>query len=385
MKCCLVLSLATMILVCGCNSSGPTSGDRAEDTIIRVEGSDTMVNLAQAWAEEYNQAHPDVSIQVSGGGSGVGIASLIDGVTDIANSSRKMKPKEIARAVDRGGVEPQSIVVAMDALAVYVHKDNPLDSISIDELAEIYGDGASVTKWSQLGVENKACSSDEITRVSRQNNSGTYHYFREAVLGKARDYQLGSIDLSGSKDVVALVSRTPCAIGYSGMGYKTDEVNWLKIKTAKDQEVGVEPSVATAADEVAPQGAEGAFPNRTRDVGGDLGGERADLVDQRREATLGPCEVDRTGGAGPDIVGRAPSPRVGCRGSERCLCRPFWVSDNRCRNDLFLERRSRRRRDCRRGPSRCPAPSSPSLRRKQACLRAADRAIPGMSCRRWHR
>lgn len=235
----------------GCNSGGTGSGGQgssgSQEKTIQVEGSDTMVNLAQAWAEEYNETHPDVSIQVSGGGSGVGIASLIDGVADMANASRKMKDKELQRAEANTGKKPKEFVVGLDALAVYVHKDNPIESITLAQLAEIYGDGGKIETWSGLGVKNTACRSDKITRVSRQNNSGTYHYFREAVLGDARDYKLGSIDQSGSKDVVALVSRTPCAIGYSGMGYKTDDIKWVKVSVEKGQP-GIEPSVATAAD-----------------------------------------------------------------------------------------------------------------------------------------
>lgn len=251
MKYASLIAALTVLVTGSCNrrdTSSTSTGTDTDSTIVRVEGSDTMVNLAQAWAEEYNKTDPDISIQVSGGGSGVGIASLIDGVTDMANASRKMKEKELARAEQNTGKEPQEFVVALDALAVYVHKDNPIDSISIEQLAEIYGDGGTITKWSQLEVDNSACASDKITRVSRQNNSGTYHYFREAVLGKRRDYKLGSIDQSGSKDVVALVSRTPCAIGFSGMGYKNDEVKWLKVKTSNEQDGGVEPSVASAAD-----------------------------------------------------------------------------------------------------------------------------------------
>lgn len=240
---CWLIGLTALCSVPGCSrSSGPSTGG---GVVIRVEGSDTMVNLAQAWAEAYHKSHPNVSVQVSGGGSGVGIASLIDGVTDIANSSRKMRDKEMKLAQQNLGFAPHEFIVGMDALAVYVHKDNPLETISIEELAEIYGDGGSITKWSQLGIKNEACNSDEITRVSRQNNSGTYHYFREAVLGEARDYKLGSIDQSGSKDVVALVSRTPCAIGYSGMGYKTSDVKWVKVSRKKG-EPGVEPSVEAA-------------------------------------------------------------------------------------------------------------------------------------------
>jgi phosphate transport system substrate-binding protein len=238
-----------MAALTGCSggTSGPATDSGSAKVTIRIDGSDTMINLAQAWAEEYDRTHPDVSIQVSGGGSGVGIASLISGVTDMANSSRKMKDKEIQRAKANTGKDPKEFIVGKDALAVYVDADNPLDSISVDQLAEIYGDGGSITKWSQLEVKNSGCTSDEITRVSRQNNSGTYHYFREAILGNARDFKLGSIDQSGSKDVVALVSRTPCAIGYSGMGYRTDEVKLLKI-SAKAGDVPIEPSVSSVVD-----------------------------------------------------------------------------------------------------------------------------------------
>jgi phosphate transport system substrate-binding protein len=212
---------------------------------IHVEGSDTMVNLAQAWAEKYHEENPEAKIQVLGGGSGVGIASLIDGNCDLANCSRKMEPKEIERMKSNRGIEPKEHVVGYDALAVYVHKDNPLDTISLDELAEIYGEGGKITKWSQLGVDSSALGSDEITRVSRQNSSGTYVYFHEAVMGKGRDYKQGSISQSGSKDVVALVGNTPSAIGYSGMGYAAPEVKLLKISKHKG-EPDIAPTVETA-------------------------------------------------------------------------------------------------------------------------------------------
>jgi phosphate transport system substrate-binding protein len=235
-----LIAIAVMLSV-GCSSAGCKRSDRG----IRVEGSDTMVNLAQAWAENYHAKHPDASIQVLGGGSGVGITSMIDGNCDLATCSRKMEEKEIKRVQAKRGYDPSEHIVGYDALAVYVHKDNPLDTISLEELAEIYGDGGKITKWSQLGIDSKALGTDEITRVSRQNSSGTYAYFREAVLGKKRDYKLGSIDQNGSKDVVALIANTPGAIGYSGMGYKDPGVKTLKI-TKKKGEPGVEPTVATA-------------------------------------------------------------------------------------------------------------------------------------------
>lgn len=238
----------------GCGSGGGqgggsgTGGNGGESaTIIRIEGSDTMVNLAQAWAEKYHALHPEISVQVSGGGSGVGIASLAEGVTDIANSSRKMDAKEMALVEQNNGKKPTEIMVGLDALAIYVHLKNPIEAISMEDLAEIYGDGGAITKWEQLGVKNVECKSDEITRVSRQSSSGTYAYFREAVLGKNRDYKLGSIDQSGSKDVVALVAGTPCAIGYSGMGYRSDDTKMLKVSKTKGGEA-IAPSVESAGD-----------------------------------------------------------------------------------------------------------------------------------------
>jgi phosphate transport system substrate-binding protein len=207
---------------------------RADSSTIRVEGSDTMVNVAQAWAEEYHKKAPAISVQVLGGGSGVGIASLISGNCDLANTSRKMNANELKRTKAKRGIDALEFVVGYDALAVYVHKDNPLEEISLAQLAEIYGEGGKITKWSEMGVKVPA-HSDEIIRVSRQNSSGTYAYFREIVLGSHRDYKLRSIDQSGSKDVVALVGKTPGAIGYSGMGYKTPDVKMLKISKAPGQ------------------------------------------------------------------------------------------------------------------------------------------------------
>jgi phosphate transport system substrate-binding protein len=218
---------------------------------IRITGSDTMVNLVQAWAENYKKKHSEVSVQVAGGGSGVGFAGLIDGILDLAAASREIEPKELDRFAEKHGGKPKEYAVALDALSVYVHKNNPLDSIALDDLAEIYGDKGRIEKWSQLGVKNTACPGDTIVRVGRQNSSGTYVYFRETVLGKQREYKLGSIDQSGSKDVVALVGRTPCAIGYSGMAYITPEVNALKISKQKGQPA-VAPSSQTAIDKSYP-------------------------------------------------------------------------------------------------------------------------------------
>jgi phosphate transport system substrate-binding protein len=236
-----VCMLLAVLVGCGRNTGNAGSGK----TTILAAGSDTMVNLAQAWAEVFCKSDSRIRVQVIGGGSGVGIASLTDGTCDIANTSRKMKEKEIERIKAKHGTEPKEFIVGYDALAVYVHRDNPIDSISIEKLAEIYGEGGAIEDWSK--VDGRTADLGEIIRVSRQNNSGTYAYFREAVLGKKKDYKLGSVDQSGSKDVVALVGRTIGAIGYSGMGYATPEVKMLKISKAPG-EPGVAPTVENAKD-----------------------------------------------------------------------------------------------------------------------------------------
>ena len=240
----LTLGLCLAVAV-GCSGAG-TAASRPSIT-VRITGSDTMVNLVQAWAENYKAKKPDVAVQVAGGGSGVGIAGLIDGILDIAASSREIEPGEVERATRHNGVKPTEFKVALDGLAIYTHRSNPIEQISIQELADIYGEGGSILKWSQLGIGNPSCRSDEIIRVSRQNNSGTYVYFREALLGTSRELAMGSIDQSGSKDVVVLVSRTPCAIGYSGMAYVIPEVKRLKL-SRKTGEPAVVPSAQTAID-----------------------------------------------------------------------------------------------------------------------------------------
>ena len=209
-----------------------TGGARAE---IQNAGSDTRVNLAQAWAEAYAQVDSTVGVSVAGGGSGTGIAALINGTADIANCSRAMKKKELARAEAQLGSTPVQHVMGFDALAVYVHKENPLNEITIEQLGQIYGEDGTITKWSELGVASPD-GNDNIIRISRQSNSGTYVYFRETLVSKGKEFKLGSRDLHGSKDVVELVGKTPSAIGYSGMGYATDHVKMLKVSKAAGEE-----------------------------------------------------------------------------------------------------------------------------------------------------
>ncbi|MDR3630826.1 MAG: PstS family phosphate ABC transporter substrate-binding protein [Desulfocapsaceae bacterium] len=221
----------------------------AAGTVIENKGSDTLVNVAQSWAEAYQKVAPHVSVAVSGGGSGTGFAALINGTADIANASRKIKRIEKNQA-NANGHEPVEFIVGYDALAVYVHKQNPLKAISLEKLAAIYGEGGKIGRWDQLGVNVPGCSGQEIIRVSRQNNSGTYAYFREAVMDKM-DYKSGSMDMHGSKDVTDLVEKTPCSIGYSGLAYATDHVKMLCI-AEKEGGSCVTPSETTAADKTYP-------------------------------------------------------------------------------------------------------------------------------------
>ncbi len=252
------VTLGIVALLAGgaCKKKADTSQESAGATPDKLSvqniGSDTMVNLAQAWAEEYAKVEPNVSVEVSGGGSGVGIAALINKTADIANASRKMEPEEMEKAKANVGAMPTEFLVGYDGLAVYVNKDNPLDSISIEELGGIYREGGTISHWAQVGVAGiPGSKSDDIIRISRQNNSGTYAYFRETVVGKGHDYKPGSLDMNGSKDVVEQVAKTPGAIGYAGLGYATHEVKILKV-SAKKGEPGVLPSIATVHDKSYP-------------------------------------------------------------------------------------------------------------------------------------
>ena len=248
----LIITLTTLLSGCGSSSGGggATDGGSNQRVVLQNKGSDTLVNVAQAWAENYKDVNPNVAVAVTGGGSGTGISALINGTVDIANASRKMKDKETTLAKENG-VEPVEFTVGYDALAVYVHPDNPVEELSIAQLAAIYGEGGEVDQWSQLGLTIPGCDSDEIVRVSRQNNSGTYAYFKKTVLGKVGEYKLGSRDMHGSKDVVDLVENTPCAIGYSGLAYANEHVKMACVASEEGADC-VLPSVATAVDRTYP-------------------------------------------------------------------------------------------------------------------------------------
>jgi phosphate transport system substrate-binding protein len=223
------LAAAVTIAFAGC-------GKKASNAVtINQKGSDTLVQVAQAWSEAYKKVNPDVQVNVAGGGSGTGIAALINGTIDICDASREMKPAEKEEIKKKFGKDAVETVIGYDALAVYTNPANPLKEISIDELHGIYTEGGAIDNWEQIIPEFKG----GITRASRQNSSGTYEYFREAVCGKKADgktyneFKQGASELTGSSEVVEFVAKTPTAIGYSGMGYKNDKVNWLAVAKKK--------------------------------------------------------------------------------------------------------------------------------------------------------
>lgn len=217
----------------------------ASAATIRVKGSDTMIQLATAWAEAYHKVKPDVQIDPNGGGTGTGFAALQNNTCDICDASREIKADERAKTKEVTGKETKEFVVAYDALAVYTNPKNRIKEISVPELREIWAEGGTTTSWDQVDPKLKG----RIVLFGRQNNSGTYDYFREHICGKKdgkqREFRPGISEMNGSSEVVENVAKTPLGIGYSGMGYKTDGVNWLKVSPKKG-EPAIEPGIEVA-------------------------------------------------------------------------------------------------------------------------------------------
>ncbi len=240
-------SLIFLILLTAC-SSNTSETDPGTDAYIENKGSDTIVNLALAWAETYQAERPEVRISVTGGGSGTGITSLINGTVDIANASRQIKDEEIAEA-QSNGVEPLEHIIARDAIAVIVHPDNPISQLTLKQISDIYS--GKYNNWSELGGEDRP-----IVRLSRETNSGTHVYFLEMVLrlGSTEDKTLFSTDtllLPSSEGIIAEVRQNPNAIGYDGLGYVPED---LKMIAIAEQEGGdyVLPSIPTVNDKTYP-------------------------------------------------------------------------------------------------------------------------------------
>lgn len=184
------------------------------ESSVEIKGSDTMVNLGQAWAEAYMKINPDALISVMGGGSGVGIAALINGNVDITQSSREMKPEEMS-AAKKKGMNPQEFIVAQDGVSVIVNPANRLQRLTIGQLSEIYS--GKITNWKELGGLDK-----KITAVSRDKSSGTHVFFLEHVVqsrDKNAQYGRSVLMLTSSRAIADEVAQNPSAIGYVGIGY----------------------------------------------------------------------------------------------------------------------------------------------------------------------
>lgn len=242
-----VLILLLGLAACSGASEGGQPGS-ADVTVIENKGSDTMVNLALAWAERYQSEHPEVSVSVTGGGSGTGISALMNDTVDIANASRAIKSEEI-EAIQANGVEPVEFIVSRDAIAIIVNHNNPVDRLTLQQISAIYS--GLITNWSQVGGDDRP-----IVRLSRETNSGTHVYFLEEVLrlGNSDDKTLFSQNtllLPSSEGITAEVRDNPNAIGYDGLGYVTPEVKVLAVGEGPGMEYYM-PSIETVNNKTYP-------------------------------------------------------------------------------------------------------------------------------------
>ncbi len=229
---------AAAALACGRSETPGGAPAQPSSRPLTIKGSDTMVILGQRLSEEYMKKNPDQRVQVNGGGSGTGIAALINGTVDLAQSSRPMKDDEKASAEKSRGAQIVETPVALDSLAVFVHEMNPVKELTIQQLAEIYT--AKVKNWKEVGGNDA-----RIILYGRENSSGTYDYFKEHVLNNA-DFANGVQTLQGTAAIVNTVGQDPNGIGYGGIAYGKG-VRAIGLK--KDaQTSAVAPSEATVAD-----------------------------------------------------------------------------------------------------------------------------------------
>ncbi len=210
---------------------------------IQVKGSDTLLQLAQNWAEVYQQSHPQVEIAVTGGGSGTGIAALLDGNCDIADASREIKEEEL-KSAQEAGVTPVEHVVAHDAIAVIVNSANPVEALSISQLSDVFA--GKVKNWKDVGGADS-----EIVLLIRDTSSGTHVYFKEAIVNRGSklglEYAPQALPQISNQGIHDVVMKNEHAIGYIGLGYLDDQVKALKVIGQKGQP-GVAPSIATVKD-----------------------------------------------------------------------------------------------------------------------------------------
>ncbi len=229
------IGLLAASLFSACSKSNNTE---SETNYITVKGSDTMVHLASSWAESYMSKHPDTDISVTGGGSGTGIAALLNGTTDICIASRSIKDKEVKLAEEKG-IQPTEIVTSRDGIAVVVNPGNPVDVLTIEQIGKIYI--GAYTNWNQLGGPD-----NKIVVLSRESSSGTYVFFQKRVMN-SRDYTEDALLMPSTSAIIQSVSQDKWAVGYVGLGYAfgaKDKVKMLQVKESADA-AAIIPSVAT--------------------------------------------------------------------------------------------------------------------------------------------
>ena len=238
----MVLAGALLLSSCTSGKSRQADGDAPKETAqtrrgstLTIKGSDTMVILAQNWAQAFMDANPGKVIQVSGGGSGTGVAALINGTADLANASRPIKDKERKQLSKRRNAEAQEYRVALDSLAVYVPAANKIESLTIPQLKKIFR--GETTNWKDVGGEDTS-----IVLYSRENNSGTYAYFKEHVLDND-DFAATAQTLPGTAAVINAISKDPAGIGYGGIAY-AEGVRTVKVASADGEPV--EPTMENA-------------------------------------------------------------------------------------------------------------------------------------------
>jgi phosphate transport system substrate-binding protein len=241
---------AVGLLAVACARTESASGEAAETPVqaVQVIGSDTMVNLVQAWAEAFGPLHPEINLSIRGGGSGTGLAALINKSCELAMSSRPISEKEIGEA-KANGVNPKEWRVALDGLIVIVHPSNPVSRVTLDQLRDVYL--AKIRDWGELGGEP-----GKIVILSRESNSGTYLFFKEHVLrrGNAKnkdEFSPEALLMPSSQAIVNEVSQNPHAVGYVGLGYLSPRLKALTV--ARDAaSPSVAPSIESVADDTYP-------------------------------------------------------------------------------------------------------------------------------------
>lgn len=226
----LILMAGALLSLVSCFKQTESSGNTVSGKSIQIKGSDTMVNLVQSWAEEFISQHPDVNLGITGGGSGTGLAALLNHSCEIAMSSRSIEEKELKKA-EESNIHPREFIVGLDGLMVIVHPSNPVDGLTLDQLRDIFI--GKVNNWQQVGGNNSV-----IVLLSRESNSGTHLFFKEHILKRGdkkskEEFSPHALLMPSSQAIVNEVVQNPHTIGYVGMGYLSPRLKALSVaKTA---------------------------------------------------------------------------------------------------------------------------------------------------------